>query len=106
MSSFAKASLTLHRRALATLLVVTVLAMGALGIAPDLHEELHHDSHHEQHSCAIDQFAHGITPAYATVLVHSPNSVRTTLVTPVRDVDVASPAFRLPPGRAPPVVSI
>jgi hypothetical protein len=91
---------------LAGLLAVTILAMGVMAIAPNLHEELHHDADHPEHSCAIDTFAQGVTPVTPSESGVSPFIVADQLTATFASIDLPSVAFRQPPGRAPPFVSI
>jgi hypothetical protein len=106
MPALAPASLTVHRRALTALLVLTVLALGTLGAVPSLHEDLHHDAHQAQHACAIDLFALGVTFVDAPVVVPAPAFAVASLVAARPSADIPSTQIRQPPGRAPPVVSI
>ena len=120
-------------RFLAAGLATVVWLLGLFAVAPHWHGHLHghapthaddhahhgcnHDHGHghsapdnapapadSDHSCAINDFAHGVTPALAfTALQHAlPTSalVRPDAVT----VALHRDPWRLPPGRAPPLV--
>ena len=94
------------RHTLAGLLAVTIFAMGLMATAPNLHEELHHDAHHPEHSCAIDQFAQGVTPFTPVDFGLTPSFLSDQFEASFASIDLVAVAFRQPPGRAPPFVSI
>lgn len=91
---------------LAGLLAVTIFAMGLMAVAPNLHEDLHHDAQQPEHSCAIDQFAQGVTPVTPVDFGLTPLFLSDHFKASFASIDLVAVAFRQPPGRAPPFVSI
>ncbi|WP_221030696.1 hypothetical protein [Actomonas aquatica] len=91
-----------RRRVLAVLLAWTVFALGVLTVAPELHVVVHDDAHSPEHSCAVDLFAGGVTPALTVVLFAPVALLALGSITPVTRVAQPTPTWSLPPGRAPP----
>ena len=91
-------------QATAALLAALVLVLAVLAVCPELHEWLHPDAGHEDHECAVTLFAHGITPALATVIlaVVAARFVE-AVVTECAALYLSAPRYRLRPERGPPL---
>ena len=90
-------------RACAALLTALTLLLVVLAACPEAHEWLHPDAGHADHDCVITLFAHGVTAAVVPVALGliAWRLVRALICAAV-DFDLASPRYRLLPGRAPP----
>lgn len=97
-------SLQRPSRGLALALAVLVFGLGLLSTAPGAHEHLHHDAAHPDHVCAIELFAQGVASAVAPLALTVTWAVWAALALRPTARRIASPAHRLPPGRAPPTV--
>ena len=84
-------------------LAALVLLLAVLAVCPAAHEWLHPDANHGDHECAVVLFAHGITSTFAAAALASVvwRLIRISRFGAV-ELCLASPRYRLLPGRAPP----
>jgi hypothetical protein len=93
------------RRSCAAGLSLLVVALGALAVHPDFHEELHHDAQHGDHACAITLMATGADPSAPPSLTGT--TVQLSDRAPTRPSDAtlpAAPDFLRRPARGPPAL--
>lgn len=112
MNSFPRRIVPFWHRTFAVLCVGLVLALGVFGANADLHNLLHADDHGCDHShegaddgCAVVLWNSGATaPLEIPREIFAPHVFVVVVARPVFVATLASPDFRLPPGRGPPSV--
>jgi hypothetical protein len=91
---------------LALFLSGIIVALGLLAVGPSWHACLHEDAGEEEGSCVITLWAQGKVDAASSVVVAIQAPLELVSVARAfNSFDWPSPAFRLLPGRAPPVFS-
>ncbi len=82
-----------------------VLFLSVLASSPELHHWFHgDDAGGSEDGCAIVQFASGVSVATDTAFVQQGPAFRPVALRPAStEVHLAAPAYRLPPGQAPPL---
>lgn len=91
-------------RWLAVFCALSVWMLGLLAVSPQLHASLHSDAWHQDHSCAVTLFSHGADGAITDASVASAPVLFPAGECAVQPaLPVASAAYRLPPGRGPPL---
>jgi hypothetical protein len=84
-----------------------VLVFGALASGAAAHHALHHDADSHSGFCALCSFAKGLVEAAAAPLVVcQPVEFCIASAIPTVSFLLQHPSFLLPPGRAPPVLSV
>lgn len=108
------------RRLLAAWLGVTVFALGLFAVSPELHQGLHaHEQTHEQacehghgaapatcddELCVVELFAGGVVAGLAALLLATVQFIPVAFFRPGVRVYLTSLPWRMPPGRAPPIL--
>ncbi len=91
------------KRAGAGVLVALVLLLGVLQASPVAHAFLHADAGVADHECAVTLFAHGVDSVAVELVLAVVTWRLLARALELREVFVEAPAYRLLPGRAPPV---
>lgn len=93
------------RACLALVLLALLAGVQAMVISERLHEHVHADAQHADHQCAVTLFSSGtVDTAASAVTVPAPEAALVVFLSLPQPVLVAA-EHRLPPGRAPPVLS-
>lgn len=112
MIRFPRRLVPFWHRTFVVLCVGLVLALGVFGANADLHHLLHADDHTGDHAperaddgCAVVLWNGGATaPLEIPRQLFAPHVFVVVVARPVVVVTPVAPAFRLPPGRGPPLV--
>ncbi len=95
------------RPVLSVVIGLFVIAFGVLASGAAVHHALHHDANSHSGDCAICSFAKGLVEAAdAPVAVCQPTLSAEVAALPTVSSLPQNPSLLLPPGRAPPVLSV
>ena len=84
-----------------------VIALGLLASGAAIHHALYHDANSHSGPCAVCSFAKGqVEAADAPLAVCRPSVVASVAIIPTVSSLPQNPSLLLPPGRAPPELSI
>jgi len=102
-----KMILAMNRPVLSVVVGLFIIAFGAFASGAALHHALHHDASSHSGHCAICSFAKGqVEAADAPLAVCRPVVLASVAAIPTVSFLPQNSSFLLPPGRAPPVLSI
>ncbi|MCU0786056.1 MAG: hypothetical protein MUF81_18820 [Verrucomicrobia bacterium] len=97
----------MRRSVVGVVLGLFVLAFGAIASCAAVYHSLHHDATSHTGHCAVCSFASGqVEAADAPLAVCRPVIFRVIAAIPIVSSLPQNPSFLLPPGRAPPVLSV
>jgi hypothetical protein len=102
-----KLTLAVARPVLSVVIGLFVLAFGVLASGAAVHHALHHHSTDHSANCAICSFVKGMVEATdAPVPACQPVWGCLVAAMPIIAFPPQNPSFLLPPGRAPPILSV